>query len=144
MVNGADLTVFSGTPDPQRLRRAYFHSAATLHALALPWPGCAPAACRSSPPTKSCLPYEEAPTHRCETTGLWYATAAHTVWIGERNNDPAAAHVYFAAGFANPVAVMIGPTSNAEQLVALCELLDPARVLRAAGQYALAIAGHGL
>ncbi|WP_331772879.1 3-deoxy-7-phosphoheptulonate synthase (plasmid) [Embleya sp. NBC_00888] len=128
MVNEADLTVRSRTPDPQRLRTAYFHSAATLHALRC----LDPAAPGSMPLFTShealILPYEEALTRRCETTGLWYATSAHTVWIGERTNDPAGAHVHFAAGIANPVAVMIGPTATPEQLVALCELLNPARL----------------
>ncbi|MGW7575705.1 3-deoxy-7-phosphoheptulonate synthase [Streptomyces sp. NPDC054765] len=128
MVNGAEPTVRSRTPDLQRLRTAYFHSVATLHALR-----CLDAAVPGGMPLFTShealiLPYEEALTRRCETTGLWYATSAHTVWIGERTNDPAGAHVHFAAGIANPVAVVIGPTVTPEQLVALCELLNPTRL----------------
>ncbi|MGH9057870.1 MAG: 3-deoxy-7-phosphoheptulonate synthase class II, partial [Acidimicrobiales bacterium] len=74
------------------------------------------------------LGYEEAMTRRDSLTGDWYDTAAHLVWVGERTRNVAGAHVAFLAGLSNPVAAKLGPVATAEEAVALCEALDPARV----------------
>jgi 3-deoxy-7-phosphoheptulonate synthase len=73
------------------------------------------------------LDYEEALTRRDSLTGQWYDCSAHLLWIGERTRDPAAAHVEFFAGVHNPLGVKLGPTATCEDVVSLCERLNPRR-----------------
>ncbi len=73
------------------------------------------------------LEYEEALTRKDSLTGDWYDCSAHLVWIGERTRDLEGAHVEFATGIGNPVEVKLGPTATPEEVVALCEKLNPAR-----------------
>ncbi len=75
------------------------------------------------------LGYEEALT-RCDTlTGDWYDCSAHMLWIGERTRQLDHAHVEFLRGVKNPIGCKIGPTCTAEEVLALCEALNPDRVL---------------
>jgi 3-deoxy-7-phosphoheptulonate synthase len=73
------------------------------------------------------LSYEEALTRRDSITGDWYDCSAHLLWIGERTRDPNGAHVEFLAGVHNPVGVKLGPDATPEDVVALCDRLDPRR-----------------
>jgi 3-deoxy-7-phosphoheptulonate synthase len=73
------------------------------------------------------LGYEEALTRRDSISGDWYDCSAHLLWIGERTRRLDGAHVEFLAGVHNPVGVKLGPTTTPEELVALCERLDPRR-----------------
>ena len=73
------------------------------------------------------LGYEEALTRRDSLTGDWYDCSAHLLWIGERTRQLDGAHVEFLSGVQNPIGVKLGPTRRAEELVALCRRLDPAR-----------------
>ena len=72
------------------------------------------------------LDYEEPLVRNDSTTGDWYACSAHFLWIGDRTRQVDGAHVAFLAGVHNPVGVKIGPTATPEELVALCERLNPA------------------
>src|SRR5919202_795880 len=74
------------------------------------------------------LEYEEALTRRDSLTGDWYDCSAHMLWIGERTRQPDGAHVEFFAGVHNPIGVKLGPTATPEELVALCERLNPHRI----------------
>ncbi|HLI23447.1 MAG TPA: 3-deoxy-7-phosphoheptulonate synthase class II [Acidimicrobiales bacterium] len=74
------------------------------------------------------LGYEEAMTRRDSLTGDWYDTSAHLVWIGERTRQPGGAHVEFCSGIANPVAAKVGPGGRPDDLVSLCDRLDPQRL----------------
>ncbi len=74
------------------------------------------------------LDYEEALTRRDSTTGDWYDCSAHMLWIGERTRQPDGAHVAFFAGVHNPLGCKIGPTATAEDVIELCERLNPERV----------------
>jgi 3-deoxy-7-phosphoheptulonate synthase len=74
------------------------------------------------------LEYEEALTRRDSLTGGWYDCSAHMLWIGERTRQPDRAHVQFFAGVNNPIGVKLGPTATPEEVLELCELLDPGRV----------------
>jgi 3-deoxy-7-phosphoheptulonate synthase len=74
------------------------------------------------------LDYEEALTRQDSLTGEWYDCSAHLLWIGERTRDPDGAHVEFFSGVRNPVGVKIGPSATADEVVALAERLNPARV----------------
>ncbi|MFN2587377.1 MAG: class II 3-deoxy-7-phosphoheptulonate synthase [Actinomycetota bacterium] len=73
------------------------------------------------------LGYEEALTRRDSLTGDWYDCSAHLLWIGERTRQPDGAHVEFLSGVHNPVATKIGPAATPDEVVALCERLNPQR-----------------
>ena len=74
------------------------------------------------------LDYEEPLVRRDSTTGDWYACSAHFLWVGERTRQLDGAHVAFLAGVENPVGVKVGPTATPDELVGLCERLNPDRV----------------
>jgi 3-deoxy-7-phosphoheptulonate synthase len=71
------------------------------------------------------LPVEEAMTRVDSTTGDWYDTSAHMLWIGERTRQLDGAHVEFAKGVKNPVGVKVGPTVEPDELLQLIEALNP-------------------
>nr|WP_324192814.1 3-deoxy-7-phosphoheptulonate synthase [Nocardia transvalensis] len=58
--------------------------------------------------------------------GLWLAST-HWPWIGERTRQVDGAHVALLAKVVNPVACKVGPRMEIEELLALCERLDPDR-----------------
>ena len=74
------------------------------------------------------LDYEEGLTRRDSLTGDWYDCSAHMLWIGERTRQPDGAHVEFFSGVHNPLGVKLGPTATPEEVVELCERLNPGRV----------------
>jgi 3-deoxy-7-phosphoheptulonate synthase len=74
------------------------------------------------------LDYEEALTRRDSTTGDWYDCSAHMLWIGERTRDPGGAHVEFFSGVKNPVGCKLGPTATSDEVLELCERLNPERL----------------
>ena len=73
------------------------------------------------------LPYEEALTRWVDETGAYYNLGAHTLWVGERTRQLEGAHLEYLRGIRNPLGVKVGPSASPEHLVALLELLDPAR-----------------
>jgi len=74
------------------------------------------------------LDYEEGMTRRDSFTGDWYDCSAHMLWIGDRTRSLDGAHVEFFAGVHNPLGVKIGPTTSPEEIVELCERLNPDRI----------------
>jgi 3-deoxy-7-phosphoheptulonate synthase len=74
------------------------------------------------------LDYEEALTRRDSLTGDWYDCSAHMLWIGDRTRQLDGAHVAFFAGVHNPVGAKIGPTAGVDDVIELCERLNPTRV----------------
>ncbi len=71
------------------------------------------------------LGYEQAMTRIDSTTGDWYDTSAHLLWIGDRTRQPDSAHIEFARGIRNPLAVKCGPTLTNDDLIRLCDVLNP-------------------
>ncbi|GLQ07020.1 class II 3-deoxy-7-phosphoheptulonate synthase [Sneathiella chinensis] len=71
------------------------------------------------------LNYEQALTRVDSTSGAYYDTSAHMLWIGDRTRDPDEAHVEFLSGVANPIAVKAGPTQTPENLLRLLDKLNP-------------------
>ena len=71
------------------------------------------------------LNYEQAMTRVDSTTGDWYDTSAHLLWIGDRTRDPDGAHVEFLRGIGNPVGLKVGPTADGDGLIRLIDILDP-------------------
>jgi 3-deoxy-7-phosphoheptulonate synthase len=74
------------------------------------------------------LGYEEALTRQDSLTGDWYDCSAHMVWIGERTRQLDGAHIEFFRGINNPVGCKVGPSASAEEVLELCEALNPGRV----------------
>ncbi len=71
------------------------------------------------------LGFEEAMTRVDSTSGDWYDTSAHLLWIGERTRQLDGAHVAFFRGIRNPIGMKVGPTLEAEELLRLIETLNP-------------------
>jgi len=74
------------------------------------------------------LGYAEALTRQDSLTGEWYDCSAHMLWIGERTRQLDGAHVHFLSGVMNPVGCKVGPTVSPEEVLALCEALNPNRI----------------
>jgi 3-deoxy-7-phosphoheptulonate synthase len=71
------------------------------------------------------LNYEQALTRIDSTSGDWYDTSAHLLWIGNRTRDPEDAHMEFMRGIANPIGIKAGPTSDPEEFLKICDTLNP-------------------
>ena len=71
------------------------------------------------------LGFEQAMTRIDSTSGRWYDTSAHFLWIGDRTRQLDGAHVEFCRGIANPLGVKAGPTMPVDDLVRLCDALNP-------------------
>ncbi len=74
------------------------------------------------------LGYESAMTRKDPVSGKWYDLSAHTIWIGERTRDLGGAHLEFASGIANPLGCKIGPSTTRDDVLGICEKLNPARI----------------
>lgn len=72
------------------------------------------------------LNYEEAMTRIDSTTGDWYDTSAHMLWVGYRTSNVDEAHVEFLRGVGNPLAVKVGPETKADDLLRVIDKLNPA------------------
>jgi 3-deoxy-7-phosphoheptulonate synthase len=72
------------------------------------------------------LNYEEALTRVDSTSGDWYDTSAHMIWIGERTRQLDGAHIEFARGVRNPIGLKCGPTLEPDELLRLIDALNPA------------------
>ena len=73
------------------------------------------------------LEYEEALTRQDSLTGDWYDCSAHMLWIGERTRQLDGAHLEFLSGVRNPVGCKLGPTTTPDEVLAICERLNPDR-----------------
>ncbi|NLK67335.1 MAG: 3-deoxy-7-phosphoheptulonate synthase class II [Campylobacteraceae bacterium] len=71
------------------------------------------------------LPYEEALTRVDSLTGDWYGCSAHMLWIGERTRGLDDAHVHFLSGVKNPIGVKVGPNITVDEILGLCDKLNP-------------------
>lgn len=71
------------------------------------------------------LGYEEAMTRVDSTTGSWYATSGHMLWIGDRTRQPDHAHVEYCRGIRNPIGLKCGPSLQPDDLLRLIDILNP-------------------
>ena len=174
-VNGLPFTPESRRPDPQRLKRIYHASAATLnliralvtggyadlhdvHAWNQDFVRASPAgrryerlaqeidsafafmrACGVDPQELRntefytshealILDYEDALSRVDDVTGDLYGLSGHMLWIGERTRRLDGAHIAYAASVSNPIGVKLGPTTTADDALALIDRLDPDRI----------------
>jgi 3-deoxy-7-phosphoheptulonate synthase len=73
------------------------------------------------------LDYEEPLLRTDPVTGKTYLASTHFPWIGVRTHQPDLAHVRMLATVANPVGCKVGPATDHETVLRLCEILDPDR-----------------
>ena len=71
------------------------------------------------------LGYEEAMTRVDSTSGDWYSTSGHMIWIGDRTRQLDHAHVEFCRGVKNPLGLKCGPSSDPDDLIRLIDRLNP-------------------
>lgn len=69
--------------------------------------------------------YEQAQTRKVPRRPYWYNLATHFPWIGNRTRAIGGAHVEYFRGIRNPIGVKIGQPITPDELVALCEVLNP-------------------
>jgi 3-deoxy-7-phosphoheptulonate synthase len=74
------------------------------------------------------LGYEQAMTRVDSTTGDWYDTSAHMLWVGDRTRQPDGGHVEFLRGIRNPVGMKAGPSLSADDFLKLIDMLNPDNV----------------
>ena len=175
IINGAEFTPESRTPDPHRQLQAYRQAAATLNLVrAFAMGGYADLdrvhqwtlgfvkdssqahryqeladritetltfmrACGVTPENTPqlrttnvytshealLLGYEQALTRLDSTSGEYYATSGHMLWVGDRTRQPDHAHIEFCRGVRNPIGLKCGPSLDADGLIRLIELLNP-------------------
>jgi 3-deoxy-7-phosphoheptulonate synthase len=71
------------------------------------------------------LEYEHAMTRIDSRTQDPYDVSGHFVWIGERTRQLDNAHVELLAHIRNPIGVKLGPTTSADDALALAAKLNP-------------------
>jgi 3-deoxy-7-phosphoheptulonate synthase len=71
------------------------------------------------------LGYEQAFTRVDSTTGDWYATSGHMIWIGDRTRQLDHAHVEYFRGIRNPIGLKCGPSLKPDELIKLIDVLNP-------------------
>ncbi len=71
------------------------------------------------------LPYEESLTRQVPRQWGWFNLSTHFPWIGMRTAAFDGAHVEYFRGIRNPLAVKIGPSVSADQLLRLTDALNP-------------------
>jgi 3-deoxy-7-phosphoheptulonate synthase len=71
------------------------------------------------------LGFEEALTRVDSTTGDWYCTSGHLVWVGDRTRQLDHAHVEYCRGIKNPLGLKCGPSLKTDDLLRLIDVLNP-------------------
>jgi 3-deoxy-7-phosphoheptulonate synthase len=71
------------------------------------------------------LGYEQAMTRVDSTSGEYYATSGHMIWVGDRTRQLDGAHIEYARGVRNPIGLKCGPSLKPDELIRLIDALDP-------------------
>ncbi|SKA24156.1 Class-II DAHP synthetase family protein [Lysobacter spongiicola DSM 21749] len=71
------------------------------------------------------LPYEESLTREVPRHWGWFNLSTHFPWIGMRTADVEGAHVEYFRGIRNPIAIKVGPSVKADQLLRVMDVLNP-------------------
>lgn len=71
------------------------------------------------------LNYEEPLVRQDSLSGDWYGCSAHMLWVGERTRGLNEAHLEFLRGLKNPVGVKIGPNATKDDIMGICNILNP-------------------
>jgi 3-deoxy-7-phosphoheptulonate synthase len=128
MVNSPEPDPEGRRPDPDRMLRCYQAASDVMDHLG--WRGGAerpsidPVVWTSH---EALLLDYEIPMLRRDAEGRLLLASTHFPWIGERTRQVDGAHVDLLAQVVNPVACKVGPGMAVDELLALCERLDPWR-----------------
>lgn len=71
------------------------------------------------------LDYEEPFVRVDTTTGGWYSTSAHSLWIGDRTRNSNEAHIEFVSGINNPIGIKIGPEYELQDVIESINKVNP-------------------
>lgn len=71
------------------------------------------------------LGYESAFARIDSTSGDWYGTSGHFLWIGDRTRQLDHAHVEFLRGISNPIGLKCGPSIETDDLLNIIDVLNP-------------------
>ncbi len=71
------------------------------------------------------LGYEQAMTRVDSTSGDWYDTSGHMIWVGDRTRQPDHAHIEFVRGVKNPIGLKCGPSLTTDGLIQLLDIVNP-------------------
>jgi 3-deoxy-7-phosphoheptulonate synthase len=71
------------------------------------------------------LGYEQALTRVDSTTGDWYATSGHMIWVGDRTRQLDHGHIEYFRGIKNPIGLKCGPSLKPDELLKLIDVLNP-------------------
>jgi 3-deoxy-7-phosphoheptulonate synthase len=71
------------------------------------------------------LGFEQAMTRIDSTSGDWYCTSGHMLWVGDRTRAHDHAHVEYCRGIKNPLGLKCGPSSRPDDLLRLIDILNP-------------------
>ncbi|MBX9396659.1 3-deoxy-7-phosphoheptulonate synthase [Streptomyces sp. TRM72054] len=128
LVNSPEPDPLLRRPDPRRLLTGYDAASSVLRHLGWhqPTPGRDVDATVWTSHEALVLDYE-LPQLREDGNGSPYLASTHWPWIGERTRQVDGAHVALHAAVVNPVACKVGPGITPEELLALCDRLDPHR-----------------
>ncbi|WP_327000774.1 3-deoxy-7-phosphoheptulonate synthase [Dactylosporangium sp. NBC_01737] len=130
MINSEVATPAARAADPQRMVRAYEAGDRVQRLMRTYRQATGPAAVAAGPWSSHealVIDYESRLVRRDPDTDDRYLGSAHLPWIGERTRQPAGGHVALLASVVNPVGCKIGPAADPEDVVRMCEVLDPAR-----------------
>lgn len=128
LVNGPEPTLESRRPDPLRILTGYMAASDVMEHLGWRGSWARPAGDPSVWTSHEALLLDyEVPMLRRDEFGTLILGSTHWPWIGLRTGQPDGPHVGLLADVANPVACKVGPDVSKDQLLALCERLDPDR-----------------
>jgi len=71
------------------------------------------------------LGYEQAMTRVDSTSGDWYATSGHMIWVGDRTRQADHAHIEYVRGVKNPIGLKCGPSLAPDDLIRLIDIINP-------------------
>ncbi|MFJ8476068.1 3-deoxy-7-phosphoheptulonate synthase [Kitasatospora sp. NPDC094011] len=129
MVNAPEPHPDARRPDPLRILAGYMAAADIVEHLG--WrrhrAGRDPVGQQVWTSHEALLLDYEVPMLRTDDRGRLFLGSTHWPWIGERTRQLDGAHVALLARVSNPVACKVGPTMEPDELLALCERLDPER-----------------
>lgn len=140
LVNGQSLPVFRGhlvngpepdaerrRSDPKRLLSGYWAASTVMEALRVRPSSDAAAMRRTWTSHEALLLDYELPLLRDCGDGDLILASTHWPWIGDRTRQLDGAHVALLSAVVNPVACKVGPGMSPDELIGLCDRLDPQR-----------------
>lgn len=128
MVNSPEPDLHARTPDPHRLLSGYHAARKVVTHLGWNHPEMLRTGTRVWTSHEALLLDYEVSMLREDAAGMPMLASTHWPWIGERTRQVDGSHVALLANVINPIACKVGPKLTVEELIGLCDRLDPHRV----------------